>query len=291
MTGANATVGGKTTPLWSGGSDDIQAYGSRDSSLPVLLDTGSTAWSIPYTYYNAIVRLFDYVSPQQGVASCSHANSGDSLDLEFGGKVKIHVDVSQFLVPIINSTTRKPIPLNSRGDEACAFLLQPSQQSEMAFEVLGDAILRSMYVVFDLDNAQVSIAQAAQNSSAKPDIVTVQAGPTGVAEAVGGSSVQTAASNTFSAAGQLSATSYTVSTAASTIGTATGEAAVPADAQVLESGSSGSGGGSGSGSGGNGGSTSSGAASGIVIPSADFTPVWITGLWIAGIALGFGVMM
>ncbi|CAK4034066.1 acid protease [Lecanosticta acicola] len=289
VTGCNATVSGKTTALWSGGSPDYHAYGSRDASLPVLLDTGSTAWSIPTTYYTAITRLFSYIDARTGITSCANANTGDYLSLEFGGKVVIHVDVSQFVVPIVNATTRKPILYDTKGDAACAFLLQPSEESDMGFDVLGDAILRSMYVVFDLDNGQASIAQAVQNSTKQPDIVTVKAGPTGVAAAVG-SGVATAASNTWSIAAQVSSMPYSVSTAHSTIGTATGNAAVPAGAQVIQSGSSdSSGGGSGSGSGS--GSTSSGAAAGVVIPNADFTPIWITGLWIAGVALGFGVMM
>lgn len=45
------------------------------------------------------------------------------------------------------------------------------------FPTLGDSIMRSMYVVFNLDNGQISIAQAAVNTTAAPDVVTVAAGP------------------------------------------------------------------------------------------------------------------
>jgi len=201
-------------------------------------------------------------------------------------------------VPIVNSTTREPVPLGD-GTDACAFLLAPAAEDGMGFQTLGDAILRSMYVVFDLDNGQVSIAQAKINSTASPDIVTVQAGPTGVAAAV--SNVASAPSNTWSVAAAIATTpAYSVTTAKDPIGTATGEAAVPESAQLegdddSGNGDSSSGGGSNSGGSGTGSGshhTSSGAAAGLVVPGAgDNVLFYITGLWVAGMALGAGLML
>jgi len=297
VTGVNTTVGGKQSSIWSGGVGNVQAY-QDTNSLPVLLDTGSTAWSLPTRYYEAIVSQFTYIDPRRGICSCSHVNSGDSISLEFAGKVTIQADVSSFIVPIVNSTTREPVPLGD-GTDACAFLLAPAAEDGMGFQTLGDAILRSMYVVFDLDNGQVSIAQANINSTASPDIVTVQAGPTGVAAAV--SNVASAPSNTWSVAAAIATTpAYSVTTAKDPIGTATGEAAVPESAQLegdddSGNGDSSSGGGSNSGGSGTGSGshhTSSGAAAGLVVPGAgDNVLFYITGLWVAGMALGAGLML
>lgn len=281
ITGANVTANGQTQNLWSGGSTDINAYASDDTSLPVLLDTGSTAFQIPQSYYvNYIAPAFPFVN-SQGLCSCKYATSDYYLTLEFGGKVNIRVDASEFIVPYVDPETKKTQSVN--GEEVCVFLIQPGSRSTRGFYIAGDAVLRSMYVVFDLDNGQASIAQAKVNNTDAPDVVTVQAGPTGVADAVS-SGIETAAANTWSIAPEVatSTIAYAVSTAASTIGTATGDAAVPTIAQVEESGGSNTGSGSSS--------TSSGAAAGIV-PGADFTGFWITSVWVACIGLGAALMM
>ena len=134
-----------------------------------------------------------------------------------------------------------------------------------------------MYVVFDLDNGQASIAQANLNSTAAPDIVTVAAGPTGVAAAVSG--VNTAPVNSFSiAAGVTTATNSYVASTVSPIAQATGAGAIPAGAQEAgeDGGKSGEG---------------SKAAAALTIPTADWTAVWVVGVWSVCIAMGMGVMM
>ena len=82
-------------------------------------------------------------------------------------------------------------------------------------------------MVHDLDNGQVSIAQAKPNSTQDPDIVTVEAGPTGVADAI--SSVNTSPSNPWSIAGPVTTgnTLFPLRTMATTIGIATGVDAIP----------------------------------------------------------------
>ncbi|CAK1359888.1 Candidapepsin-7 [Cercospora beticola] len=278
VTAANISLGGQTAQLWSGGSPGVEAYNRDDPALPVLLDTGSTAWSIPQRYFlNYIEPNFDFVD-RSGICSCEYAKSGPSLSLEFGGKVTITVTPDQFIVPIIDPTTRKPQRYDNKGNEACIFLLAPDTSGQ-PFLTLGDAVLRSMYVVFDLDNGQGSIAQAATNPGS-PNIVTVQAGPTGVAAAVSG--VNTAPANTVKAPGEVQSgtVAYSVATAATPIGTATGAGAVPANAQVV--------GGSGTGSSSE---SSSAAATVLSIPGADFTALGVAAIWTAGIALGASLML
>jgi hypothetical protein len=233
---------------------------------------------------------------RNGLTSCNNVNADDTLSLEFAGKITITVPARQFIVPLIDSESREPVAYD-RNSDACLFLITEQESDGAGFMTLGDAILRSMYVVFDLDNGQGSIAQAAVNTTAKPDIVIVEAGPSGVAKAV--SNVIAAPAQTFSAPPEVShaTISYVVSTAASTVGSATGEAAVPEGAQVEDDDNdgqgSGRGGGSGSGSGsGSGGSSSSSAAaSAVVVPGADYTGLWITTIWVAGMALGAGLMI
>lgn len=278
VTAANITSQGQTAQLWTGGSPGIEAYNRDDTALPVLLDTGSTAWTIPQRYFsNYIEPNFPFVD-SSGTCSCEYAKSGPSLSLEFGAKVTITVTPDQFIVPIIDPATRKPQIYDNKGNEACVFLLAPDTSGQ-AFLTLGDAILRSMYVVFDLDNGQGSIAQAATNPGS-PNIVTVQAGPTGVAAAVSG--VNTAPANSVKAPGEVQpgTVSYSVATAATPVGTATGADAVPEGARVV--------GGSGTGPGGK---TSSAAATALAIPGVDNTALWVACIWTAGIALGASMML
>ncbi|KAK4624521.1 putative aspartic-type endopeptidase OPSB [Fulvia fulva] len=283
ITGLSTSVSGSNSDIFSGGAPGVETYSRNSGSLPVLLDTGSTAFSVSTGIYRAIVRQFSHVD-RNGYVPCSYANSGDSISLEFDGKITIKVDASDFIVPLINSTTREPEPYNN-DEDACLFLIQPSQIDGIGFGIAGDAVLRSMYVVFDLDNGQASIAQAAVNSTADPDIVTVAAGPTGVAAAVSG--VSTPAPNSFSIAqGITTATqSYAASTVSPAVGQETGEGAIPAGAQV-DGEDTGNGGG-----GGNGGKHSKNAAAGLMVPKMEWSGVYVVGIWMMCVMTGVGVMV
>lgn len=93
---------------------------------------------------------------------------------------------------------------------------------------LGGSIMCSMYTVFDLDNSQISIAQAVViNQTSGGGFSPVQAGPGGVLSAAGDSDILTAASNTgiISGLGYTFPFSYKVVT--TKVGTAVDAAATP----------------------------------------------------------------
>ena len=285
VTALSATVGGKAQNLFSGGSNDAeQVYGNSPTSLAVLLDTGSSAWSLDEDTYNELIApIFTYVD-SNGLCACSNRENSDSVTLTFGTKVNITVPAREFIVPLYNSTTNEAIPY-SASEDACAFMITPQSPTGEGFQTLGDAILRSMYVVFDLDNGQVSIAQAAVNSTKASNILTVSAGSSGVASAIS-TSYSAAPTNTWSIAPEVhnATAAFSVSTAQSTIGVATGTAAVPADAQVSDDGSAGAT------------STgkpkkSKGAAAGLVTPGIDWSGFWTTGVAVMMAALGMGIML
>lgn len=227
----NATVSDQTSQVFEGGIDSVSAYGDNNIALPVLLDTGSSAWSIPSRYFSqGIAPLFSYVDfAHGGICDCKHRNDNDSISLEFGGKVTITVPARQFIVPVYDPQTNKPVYVN--GEQVCTFMLVPAQDENMNFQTLGDAVLRSMYVVFDLDNGQVSIAQSSLDSTAEPNIKPVEAGPNGVAKAAGASDTDVPA-NSYSIASAVSGSAtFAASTGSSTVGVATGTDAVPANAR------------------------------------------------------------
>jgi len=237
--------------------------------------------------------LFPYVD-SQGICDCKYRNNNDSLTVEFAGKVTINVPARQFIVPIYDPETNKPQYLDTAGkQQACAFMLTPSSPSGQGFLTIGDAILRSMYVVYDLDNGQISLAQAELDSSKEPDIVPVQAGLGGVQKAVGGDSASSVRPNQYSIAAAVSgAESFAASSVSSTVGEATGTDAVPADARVVETGAAASG--SGNGNGGSGGSGSGGAATSSAAAAVAFRvggPGAGAGVDGLGVALGCGIVV
>ena len=271
VTDFSTNVGGQKTQVWKGGSPGVDAYKSNDYSLPVLLDTGSSAWSVPTSYYPLIAKQFPYVD-NNGLAKCSDVNPDDTITLTFGGEVDITVPANEFIVPIYNRTTNAAYEYPSGADQ-CVFMIAPSKGTGMGFDTLGDAILRSMYVVFDLDNAQLSIAQANINSTST-DVRSVKAGLNGVASAA--KNVQTASIQSFPIAQTINGTAnHQVSTAKTTIGTATGAGAAPANAQAGATGTS----------------TKTGVASALTVPKADWSGLWVAVVSLAFVTLGAGVML
>ncbi|KAI7157999.1 hypothetical protein KC349_g5152 [Hortaea werneckii] len=316
VTDLSLTSNGQTTDLFTGGSNSIAAYESNDSALPVLLDTGSAAWSMPQSYYREyIAPSFPYID-SYGLCACSHRQDQTTLHLTFGASIRIQVPISDIIVPIYNSTTREPIPY-SESEDACAFLIVPAEPTGYGFQTLGDAVLRSLYVVFDLDNGQLSLAQAATDNDAgsssggDANVVAVPSGPSGIASALSSASASNsyvpassaAPSQSWSIAPLVTAASetrdLTATTAGSTIGTATGTAAIPAGARVSDDGVpgvGGSGGGSATGDGGS--STSSGAAAAVMRGGrtagwgCGSCGVWGSGLVaLLGVGVGMGIMI
>ena len=288
VTALRATVGGRSGTIFDGGSDGIQAYSGDDNALPVLLDTGSAAWSVPESYYPYIASAFPYLD-RQGYCRCSDVSADDYLTLTFAGAVDIRVPATEFIVPLYNATTNLPLIYDQSGAHGCALMIVPGQSTGFGFQTLGDAILRSMYVVFDLDNGQLALAQAARDPG-EPDIVTVPAGPDGIARALGRQAnfEPATASQSFSVAAEITSGTVTFSaeTMDTTIGTATGTAAVPYDAQISNTAAA-AGGNGGSGNGGE----SSDAAVGLVVPGVDWSVVWCA--VVVGVMglLGAGVML
>ncbi|KAF2720049.1 acid protease, partial [Polychaeton citri CBS 116435] len=226
-----AQTGGKDTTIISGTQTDYLAYASDSGSLPMLLDTGSAAWSVTKPVYDALIQqAFPYVD-SSGICDCSHAVDTETVTLTFGDAVQIKVPATEFIVPAYNTTTQEQYT-DSHGNPLCAFLISASDSSldDEGFGIVGDSILRSMYVVFDLDNGQASIAQAKVNSTDQPNVKVVEAGPSGVAKAV--SVANNPPQQSASVWPGVNATvTFSASTMQSTIGQATGIDAVPEEAR------------------------------------------------------------
>jgi hypothetical protein len=157
----------------------------QNQNVPVLLDSGSSLMYLPdqvarslYSKYNA---RYD---SSQGAAyvDCNLANQQGSLDFSFSG-VKVSVPLNELVI----------VAAVSRGQPICLLGVGPAGNS---VAVLGDTFLRSAYVVYDLANNEISLAQTNFNSTSQ-NVQEIQKGSDGVPNATGvADAVSTAAVGT-----------------------------------------------------------------------------------------------
>ena len=140
---------------------------SGDLSMNSLLDTGTASLILPQEFTDKIFQQVGAKSDGRGGATvpCSAANMSVTLEFGFQGKT--------ISVPISSLVT---VSVDGRQDD-CQFLLNSDVTDGLS--VLGDPFLRAVYAVFDLDNKEISIAQAKFDNE-PPNIVEISAGPSGV---------------------------------------------------------------------------------------------------------------
>jgi hypothetical protein len=149
-------IGGNKTSLFS------------NSNVAVLLDSGSSLMYLPNSVANAIYAQFNaQYDSRQGAAivDCDLANQEGSLEFGFSG-VTISVPYNELVI----------VAAVSRGIPVCILGIGPADNG---LSVLGDTFLRSAYVVYDLDNNQISLAQTNFNASSS-NIEEIKAGSNGV---------------------------------------------------------------------------------------------------------------
>lgn len=171
---------------------------STGQALPVLLDSGSSLTYLPdamvQTIYNDVSAQYD---SSEGAAyiACSAANNNTTLRFNFTEPV-ISVGMDELVLDLVTASGKRPT--FNDGTEACLFGIAPSGSGT---NVLGDTFLRSAYIVYDLANNQISLAQTTFNST-KHNVVEIGTGSNAVPSA-------TAVANAVSATGIGEATSTT----------------------------------------------------------------------------------
>lgn len=175
-----------------------QTITSSSFKSPALLDSGTTLSIIPNDIYNALVEFFNAQLDQDNdaVVRCSDLDGTGTLDFTFGGAdgPVVKVPFSEFALPAINSNGQQAT--FNDGSLACFLGLEgtgtdPAEQQPV---ILGDTFLRSAYVVYDLDNKQISIAQTVFNATDSNIVEITSSNP--IASVVSGVSVtQTATGN------------------------------------------------------------------------------------------------
>lgn len=139
-----------------------------DQDIVALLDTGTTLAYLPQTYIDPLVEKADGVYWDEGYqynVSCDLLHSEEEIKFKFSG-IDIKVPLKDLIYP------------NEFDDwsEGC-FLGVLDGGNESA--ILGDVFLRSAYAVFDFDNYEIALAQAAGEEKREKEgshIVTISDG-------------------------------------------------------------------------------------------------------------------
>ena len=149
---------------WSGlnvlSSQGGTTYSKVEESRPVVLDTGFTLSTLPDDVFDAVSKTFDVKkSGNNYYVPCQQP--GGHVELLFGGSTQ----PIPIIVSIPFSELAVPANLQPGGDQnqdQCMFGFQPvsawsGSNGMMSF---GDTVLRSAYLLVNLDTKMVALSQA-----------------------------------------------------------------------------------------------------------------------------------
>ncbi|KAL3458440.1 aspartic peptidase domain-containing protein [Aspergillus heterothallicus] len=141
--------------------DDVNKdYEHPEFPVVVLLDSGAT---ISYLPADIVAQLYSdldvhfYQDEQFGLVPCDTYLDGRedyNVTFSFSG-VEIRVPLSELVLQ--DALYYNGDYLHIDDEESCIFGIAPSVDF---FPILGDSFLRSAYAVFDLENNEISLAQA-----------------------------------------------------------------------------------------------------------------------------------
>ena len=145
------------TGLSLSGSSGNKKYSSSALPAAALLDSGSSLTYLPDSIVKDIFDDLDVTydsSSGVGYVPCSLAEKNVNISYTFSSPT-IHVAANELVVDAGDLYFRN-------GDRACVFGIVPAGGST---PVLGDTFLRSAYVVYDLANNEISLANTNFNST------------------------------------------------------------------------------------------------------------------------------
>ncbi|KAI1392246.1 aspartic peptidase domain-containing protein [Hypoxylon trugodes] len=193
------------------------------TAVPVILDSGTTLTYLPSSTANRIFRAFDAVDDTSGTGlvfvSCDYLSNDKNLtfDFRFGGSNGpiVRVPIDEMVLDNVQGYIELGLDVPSLPfDNVCSFGLQPNSD----YYLLGDTFLRSAYVVYDLTNKQIGLAQANLNSTESNIVEVTESGipkASGVASQIPAQQTTTSAGN----AGTATSTSSPTGQSGSNVGT------------------------------------------------------------------------
>ncbi|PHH59425.1 hypothetical protein CDD81_3211 [Ophiocordyceps australis] len=139
---------------------------TQELPLPVVLDSGTSLSFLPPDLVDQVwAEVGAKYDEDVGLAllPCAAANSEGYFSFTFSGPLGPRINVTMAeLVFQLSGGSPKPKSGHHRGKSVCGFGI--SKQSAPPY-LLGDTFLRSAYVVYDLVNNEIGIAQTNFNST------------------------------------------------------------------------------------------------------------------------------
>lgn len=145
----------------------------NNRNIAALLESGTSLTYLPENITTTLFqRLNARYSSSNGAAivNCTLPSQAGTIDFSFSG-VNISVPLQQLVIPAGES----------RGQPVCILGIAPVQGNNVV--TLGDSFLRAAYVVYDLDNNEISLAQTKYNVTTEK-IVEIARGSNGVPTSV-----------------------------------------------------------------------------------------------------------
>lgn len=153
----------------------------KDLKVPILPDSGTPQTYFPRDVFDVFANMAGVI--EDSIVDCSAAEKldeqGAAVVLGFGNAngPKISVPLSEFVVPIAPTELQKLSAQYKNSTPVCMWGMNAVEANGTgnlggnSEYILGDTFMRSAYFVFDLDNNQVAMAQAAYNDGS--DIVDI----------------------------------------------------------------------------------------------------------------------
>ena len=148
----------------SSGNDTLT---SDEFPIAVVLDSGTTLSYLPQDLTEQVWHEVGAIySNKIGIAviPCTKKSSGGYFSFQLGGPSgpRINVGMDELVLDLTNGKPPKFSGGQYKGQDMCEFGIQNFTQSPY---LLGDTFLRSAYVVYDLVNNEVALAETDFNST------------------------------------------------------------------------------------------------------------------------------
>jgi hypothetical protein len=207
---------------------------TKEERYLTVPDTGSPVWYLPTSAYHEVAEYAGVISTDELklssnfdysrlVRPCSELIRGNDnttrLETAFAGNGTntgtLNVELADLFIPL---TSEDGIAVTDEAGRAMCWLRV--EETGGTILVTGSPVMRAGFWVFDLDNGQVSLAQANLRANSSSNVVRVEAGADGLSKAANELKAET---KKIDVEGQMSSAAvYSLSTATSSVGYSTG---------------------------------------------------------------------
>jgi hypothetical protein len=207
---------------------------TKERRYTTLPDTGSPSWDLPTSAYHKVVKYAGVISTDdlklssdfedsRLVKPCSDLAQDSAnttrFEIAFSGNGTntgtLSVELADLFTPLTSEDGSTVT--NEAGRPMCWLRIEAN---DATFLITGNPVMRAGLWVFDLDNGQVSLAQANLRANSSSNVVRVEAGADGLSKAVKELRAET---KKVDVEGQIPPTAvYKLSTVTSSVGYSTG---------------------------------------------------------------------